>query len=252
MKSRHQFTQKKFKSLQLDHQHKKCAELLRSAIEKMGDEQRVLLNHYHELCTWMEFEPLHAMDLESLADRYHSHMQLGDQFMKEDSFLAIEPGRDRETPIDPCLDVTVYLDHLRSAHNIGNIVRSAECYGLRRVIFSPDMVGLRSNQVRRSAMGCQSWIEVVEELPLSSCPRPWIALETNPEATSIDNFKFPSTFTLIVGNEEYGCSTQTLDHCDHYVRIPMHGRKNSLNVAAAFATAAYEIRRQVRGPVQGT
>ena len=57
-------------------------------------------------------------------------------------------------------------------------------------------------------------------------------------------FTSPESFTLILGNEEYGLSDEWLEACDHIVTIPMYGFKNSLNVASAYSIAAYEIRRQ--------
>ena len=61
---------------------------------------------------------------------------------------------------------------------------------------------------------------------------------------SIYDFTFPEKFTLILGNEEYGLSDEWLNQCDQIVTIPMWGFKNSLNVASAYAIAAYEIRKQ--------
>ena len=57
-------------------------------------------------------------------------------------------------------------------------------------------------------------------------------------------FNYYSIFTLILGNEEYGISDKVLKEVDFLIKIPMMGRKNSLNIANAFAIAAYEIRRK--------
>ena len=52
--------------------------------------------------------------------------------------------------------------------------------------------------------------------------------------------------TFPLGNEEYGCSKETLAMADYLLTIPLYGRKNSLNVSNAFAIAAQEICRQKR------
>lgn len=69
-------------------------------------------------------------------------------------------------------------------------------------------------------------------------------METAAEAIPITDFEFPETFTLVIGNEEYGCSDAILAQADYVIKIPLRGRKNSLNVANAFAIAAAEISRQ--------
>lgn len=237
-------------SLPEEQRHKKCAEILRSAIESDPITAEALLTHYGQLCQWMLFNSLLSHELEALADRYHAHLELAGQNLKEDRLLHLHSPSfrhnlpDQETREVEKRQVTLFLDSLRTAHNIGSIIRSAECFGLGNVVLSPKMVGLASTQVKRAAMGCENWIPVLENLTLDECPRPWIALETNPDAKPIYDFAFPDSFTLVVGNEEYGISESTLNRCDECLRIPLYGKKNSLNVAAALAVAAYEIRRQ--------
>lgn len=250
---RHQFSQKKFLSLGLKQQHKKCSELLRSCIETENETMRnKWLDHYDEICAWMGFEILKNRSLEPLADRFHSHLELADLRVKEDRYFHELAQRkntnayDRESALSPTLDVTVYLENIRSSHNVGSIIRSAECFGFKAVAMSRSVMGPSySGQAKRAAMGCDKWIDVQENSSLESMPRPWIALETNPEASTLSEFVLPPSFTLVVGNEEYGLSERTLGSCDACIRIPMHGRKNSLNVACAFAIAGYEIRKNL-------
>ena len=52
----------------------------------------------------------------------------------------------------------------------------------------------------------------------------------------------------VLGNEERGCSTESIKSSDAYINIPLFGKKNSLNVACAFAIIASEISRQKRRP----
>lgn len=238
------FSQKKFIALDEQAQHKKCSEWIRMIIESPPQNHLPLLEHYEQLCRWMHFEPLKGSNLEILADRYHAHLALCGRGLKEDGFLKLQ--QDRQVSLDPPLDVIVYLDGVRSAHNIGSIIRSAEFFGLGQVALSPAMTHASHLQVKRAAMKCEQWIPVLEHIDLELCPRPWVALETSEQAFSLDHFIFPQSFTLIVGNEEYGCRSKTIENCDRIVKIPQHGRKNSLNVSCAFSICAFEIRRQWR------
>lgn len=238
------FSQKKFQSLKFEQQHKKCAELLKVIIESESESKKELISHYLELCEWMDFEPLKSFYLEDLADRYHAHMELCGIGVREDGMLKIR-SEDMQTPRGHKIPVTVYLQDIRSAHNVGSIIRTAECMGLGEVVTSEKTASLDHLQVKRACMGCEKWISVKENLSLEECPRPWIGLETVDGASATWEFDFPQDpFTLIVGNEEYGIHPDLLQKCDEIIQIPVFGRKNSMNVANALSCAAYEIRRQ--------
>ena len=92
-------------------------------------------------------------------------------------------------------------------------------------------------------MGTETIVPVYQG-DLSNLKKPLIALETVENAPSIYDFSFPETFSLLLGNEEYGLKEKTLRQADHIVQIPLLGSKNSLNVANAFAIVAGEISRK--------
>lgn len=240
------FTQKKFLALPLERQHKKCAELLRRLYDKYAKEEEWSSDwvHYLELLTWMK-EPLHLKphSIKTIADFYHFHLQKAHISKKEHNLLPQVRRGDRLQGAE-AWPIAIYLDGLRSAHNVGSIIRTAEALALGSLYFSDATPAASHKQVKDTAMGSDQWIACKQGVELSSLPRPIIALETAEDAVSLYDFIFPDSFTLLVGNEEYGCSDQALSQSDYLVEIPLRGRKNSLNVANAFAIAAGEISRQ--------
>ncbi len=94
-------------------------------------------------------------------------------------------------------------------------------------------------------MGTKEWV-TCQYKALEACPKPLIAIETVADACPYYDFCFPDVFTLALGNEEYGLSEKVLKQADFAIQIPLYGRKNSLNVACAFAIIASEIARQKR------
>ena len=74
---------------------------------------------------------------------------------------------------------------------------------------------------------------------------PLIALEIHPNAVSLENFTWPDSGILLVGNEELGLSPEILSQADSILKIPQFGRKASLNVANAFAIAACSLRNSL-------
>ncbi len=206
----------------------------------------LLFAHYQEIVEWLgiNLETLQIGDKKALADRYHWHLRAGKLSLKEQNLLPAISKGDRTKVVAPPLPISIYLDHIRSAHNVGSIIRTTEALSLGRLCFSTDTPFADHVQVVKTAMGAE--VECVRDANLAKLPRPIIALETSVEAISLYDFIFPEEFTLVLGNEEYGCSDESLRLADHVVEIPLFGKKNSLNVANAFAIVAGEIRRSLR------
>jgi tRNA G18 (ribose-2'-O)-methylase SpoU len=238
------FTENKFKSLKPQHQHKTLAEILRGVYERLLNKEAIDqdLEDYNQLQEWLGKASL-VNDIKSIADRYHWHLKHGCVSLKEHNFLPRVEKGDKEQGKPP-LTTSIYLDNLRSAHNVGSILRCVEALSLGSVYFSPSTPYVDTKKVHDTSMGSHDWVWTFQDVPLENLPRPIIALETCPDAFDLDDFIFPEVFTLVVGNEEYGCSKETLQLADVIVKVPLYGRKNSLNVANAFAITAATIRRQ--------
>jgi len=150
----------------------------------------------------------------------------------------------------PPLPLTVVVDSLRSAFNVGGIFRTAECFGVQELLLC-GYTALPSNpQVARAALGAEQLVpwQQREDIraalaELHAQGKPCIALETVAGAPAATTFNWPFPCALVLGNERFGLDPELVATCDHVVRIPLFGRKNSLNVVSAFALAAYEIRR---------
>lgn len=239
------FTKRKFITLSREKQHKKCAELLRGVYLKEISQESCEAEKelYEQLLEWMEIAATPLPSIQIIADLYHHHLRKASLSKKEHHLLPQVRKGDRFKREEPW-SIAVYLDHLRSAHNVGSIIRTAEALSFGSLYFSPQTPFITHKQVQDTAMGADRWVSCSQGIPLSSLPRPIIALETSPQACSLYEMVFPSSFTLVVGNEEYGCSEEVLQNADFLVEIPLRGRKNSLNVANAFALAAGEIARR--------
>lgn len=143
------------------------------------------------------------------------------------------------------------LDHLRSAYNVGSLLRLADCVGAS-VILTGYTPGADHPKVSKSAMGTEKTVPVFSfektSEALSFLKEKGVsvfALETVSEAQNLfllDSSK-KGPFALLVGNERHGVSYDVLAACDGILRIPVWGVKNSLNVSSALSIAAYEFRR---------
>ena len=137
----------------------------------------------------------------------------------------------------------VYMEDIRSPFNVGAMFRTAESFGVEKIILSPLCADPRHRRAQRTAMGCtdiipwerQDLFPAGEPPPL---PCPVFALETG--GIPLAEFPFPRRGLLIAGSEELGVSPRALAAADASagrVTIPSYGAKASLNVSVAFGIA---------------
>ncbi|HCY74725.1 MAG TPA: 23S rRNA (guanosine(2251)-2'-O)-methyltransferase RlmB [Ignavibacteriales bacterium] len=142
------------------------------------------------------------------------------------------------------------LDSIQDTHNVGAILRSADCSGVDGIIITKNNSAPINETVVKTSAGASEHVKItlinnlaqtIDELKKKGF---WIvgsSLEGAKDYTSVD-YKIP--LALIVGNEEKGIRKLTADKCDHLVRIPMKGKIQSLNVSVATGVLLFEILRQ--------
>lgn len=159
-------------------------------------------------------------------------------------------GREVGQPRGP--EMEVLLDNIRSAWNVGSMLRTCDGAGVRRV----HLCGVSSTpdnpKVAKTSLGAE------KSLPWSFHPdgvaaaqtfhkqgmRLW-ALEGGPRAESLFDAaaELPGApVVLVAGNELSGVDPGILEQCERVVCLPMQGIKGSLNVAVAFGIAVYFMR----------
>ncbi|NGX34287.1 MAG: putative TrmH family tRNA/rRNA methyltransferase [Candidatus Anoxychlamydiales bacterium] len=245
--SNHQdFTKKKFLTLDIKKQHKKLSEILRQIYEKILLKQYAehLFKHYSQLCNWMQIDFLDSKDIKKISDRYHFHLKKAAVSLKEHNLLPTIRSIDGNNIEMPFLENAIYLDGLRSAFNVGNIIRTTEALRIGKIYFDEKTPYIDNEKVQKTSMGSYQLTKCENKFNLKDLPRPFIGLDTSEKSISIHDFIFPEKFTMILGNEEYGISDKMLKEIDYLIEIPMLGFKNSINVASAFAICSNEIRRQ--------
>ena len=151
----------------------------------------------------------------------------------------------------PRIPVIGVLDHLRSAHNVGSIFRTADGARLQELILcgytpTPPHRHLEKTALRAVESVPWSHAENVEDVidDLKARGFQVLALEFTDESVPLYNFELRFPVALVAGNEAQGLSAEVLRRCDAVVHLPMRGLKSSLNVSVAFGVAAYEVTRR--------
>jgi tRNA G18 (ribose-2'-O)-methylase SpoU len=172
--------------------------------------------------------------------------------IKEASLIVLERDATQSKSLVWPKELIVVLDHLRSPYNVGAIIRTMECVGLQRLMSIGYTPRLDSRQVQRSAMGCETVIDVeyVQDgiAALNTLQQQGFriyVLETIIPSHSV--FQLNSSFlkegniAMVVGNEEFGVDESIIAIADQLLHIPTFGKKNSLNVSIAFSIAIYQF-----------
>ncbi|HAF61338.1 MAG TPA: RNA methyltransferase [Anaerolineaceae bacterium] len=141
------------------------------------------------------------------------------------------------------------LDNIRSAYNVGSILRSANAFGLDQIYLCGVTPSPTQSKVRKTSLGSEktlSWKSHPNALDLvhekKELDYTIYSIEACPTAQSLLDIglKFNSEKILfILGNEIYGIDPEIRICSDAVLQIPIWGQKKSLNVATSFSIAAF-------------
>ena len=159
----------------------------------------------------------------------------------------LQAARDRGEP--PLL---VVCDELSDPHNLGAVIRTAECAGAHGVIIPKRRSAGLTAVVAKTSAGAVAHVPVARVPNLPSLLKQlkkeglWIfgAAADGPVSLYEADLKGPAA--IVIGSEGSGMSRLVAETCDVLVRIPMKGKLNSLNASAAAAILLYEAVRQRR------
>ena len=159
--------------------------------------------------------------------------------------------------------VVVIVHNVRSAHNVGAILRTADGLGMSKVYLSgytpypitqndqrlPHIAKSAHHKIAKTALGAEKnpmWEQIhdLSDLMDRLYQKGFVlaALEQNPNSQSLETFKYPDKIALILGNEINGVDKKILEKCEIILEIPMFGKKESYNVVEAASMAMYHCK----------
>lgn len=145
----------------------------------------------------------------------------------------------------------VILDGIVDPHNLGAIIRTAECAGVDGVIIPENRAADITDTVYKTSAGAVAHTLIVKVVNLTRTidelkkSGVWIyALEAGNKQIYDCDFTYPTA--LVIGSEGKGVSRLVKEHSDEVVSLDMYGKVNSLNASNACAIAIYEVVRQRR------
>jgi 23S rRNA (guanosine2251-2'-O)-methyltransferase len=164
-------------------------------------------------------------------------------FVGLEELLAIGPTRGER-------GFLLILDEIEDPHNLGALVRTAECAGVHGVIVpkhhaapvTPTVVKTSAGATEHMAMAeVTNIVNTIETLKERGY---WIVGLASQGTASYAAVDYTVPVALVVGNEGKGIRRLVREHCDHLVKIPLSGRIGSLNASVAGGLAMFEVVRQ--------
>lgn len=160
--------------------------------------------------------------------------------------------------------IILIAHNLRSCHNVGSLLRTAEGLGVDRVYLTgytpyplqgdndtrmPHIAAKLHKQINKTALGAEdmvAWqhIDNIESVIAELRGDGFViaAVEQTDTSIALPDFRPPQKVALLMGREVEGVEPEVLAQCDHALEIPMFGRKESFNVVQAAAMALYHCR----------
>lgn len=144
----------------------------------------------------------------------------------------------------------IILDSIEDPHNLGAIIRTAECGGVHGIIISKRRSAHVTQTVYKSSAGA------VEHMPIAKVNNISDTIDELKEkglwiyGAHVDgedyyfNTELKGSIALVIGSEGKGISRLVKEKCDFLLKIPMFGRISSLNASNAASILIYEVVRQ--------
>lgn len=157
------------------------------------------------------------------------------------------------------MPLTVVLDNIRSAQNVGAFFRTADAFAVGRIALCGITATPPSRDIHKTALGAEltvSWehhetTEACIEQLRSEGYRVY-AVEQVEGAVALDDFRAVQgeKYALVFGNEVTGVGQQAVDLCDGAIEIPQAGAKHSINVSVAGGVVLWNFFCQIRPKVR--
>lgn len=158
-------------------------------------------------------------------------------------------------------EIIVIAHNIRSAHNIGAIFRTAEGFGVSKIIISgyspfpklakndprlPHIADKLTAQIHKTALDAENIVPFeYQEQPdfdnLKIQGYAIVGLEQDERSIMINDYQRPQKIALLIGEEVHGITLDMRKSCDVLIEIPMFGQKESFNVSVATGIALFTL-----------
>ncbi|MCH5300454.1 MAG: 23S rRNA (guanosine(2251)-2'-O)-methyltransferase RlmB [Ruminococcus sp.] len=164
------------------------------------------------------------------------------EYQTVDDIFALAESRG-ESPF------VIVLDEIEDPHNLGAIIRTAECAGAHGVIIPERRSATLNYTVGKASAGAVEYLPVARVTNLVNCidslrDRGLWVFGADMNGTNYTECDFKGAVAIVIGNEGKGLGRLVKEHCDAIVSLPIKGHIDSLNASVAAGILMYQIAQQ--------
>lgn len=190
------------------------------------------------------FRDKQALDRESVTKRHQGFIaEITDyKYSELEDILAVSGEKD-EPPF------LLILDGVEDPHNLGSILRVAECAGVHGVVIPRHRSVSVNETVIKVSAGASAHVKVAKVTNINDTIAElkergiWVYC-ADMDGESVYETDLTGPLAIVVGGEGKGVGKRTKSNCDKTISLPMFGKVNSLNASVATAVVVYERIRQ--------
>ena len=142
------------------------------------------------------------------------------------------------------------LDQIEDPHNLGSIIRTAECSGVHGIIIPKRRAAQVNSTVNKTSAGAAEYVKIARVNNLNETinylkeKNIWIYGTDAQGSSYYDEQDYKGGIGIVIGSEGFGMSRLVRENCDFLIKIPMKGKINSLNASVSAAIVMYEVMKQ--------
>jgi 23S rRNA (guanosine2251-2'-O)-methyltransferase len=149
--------------------------------------------------------------------------------------------------------ITIVLDNVRSALNVGSVFRTSDAFLIENIILCGITATPPDKEIRKAALGStdsvkweffENTIDAVKKLKAEGYHI--IGIEQADKSTMLNGISLPKKqIAIIMGNEVNGVAQEVIDICNEVIEIPQFGTKHSLNISVTTGIVIWELWRKL-------
>ena len=149
--------------------------------------------------------------------------------------------------------ITIVLDNVRSALNVGSVFRTSDAFLIENIILCGITAIPPNKDIRKTALGSTDSVnwkyakhttDAVQQLIKEGYHI--VGIEQADKSTQLNEFELPKKpIAMILGNEVNGVDQQAIDLCNEVIEIPQFGTKHSLNIAVTTGIVIWDLLKKL-------
>ena len=192
----------------------------------------------------VQFVPKNVLDSESETHNHQGVIGYASDFNYSSIDDIINYAKSKKEDV-----FVLILDGIEDPHNLGSIVRVAECSGVHGIIIPKHRAASVNETVIRVSAGATSYVKIAKVTNIHSAieelkKRGVFIFATEMKGESMYKTNLTGNIGIVIGSEGFGVSNLTKKLADGIVSIPMSGKLNSLNASVSTGIIVYEALRQ--------